>query len=240
MRRAAALGQREQVGDDRNRRRRTASACAAEGALAAVPSVDRHDVVRADVAPEARRRRAPAPDRRRRGSRRRVACICDTCRMVQPRRRAYRKSALAMVRMVRLGMSASCTWRRNAMPASTTSLAAASKPIDVRGRIRLRVAELLRIRQHDAHRLVGLGHPAQDVVARAVENAGHAGQRVARQPLTDAVNERHAAADRCLEPDLRATLARPDGAAPDRAAASSILLAVTTDAPCSSACRNEV
>ena len=55
-----------------------------------------------------------------------------------------------------------------------------------------------------AHRLVAGGHAAQHVVRRAVENAGHARELVAGKAFADAVDQRNAAADRGLEPDLRA------------------------------------
>ena len=77
--------------------------------------------------------------------------------------------------------------------------------IDVGARIGFRVAEALRIGKHDLHRLVRGGHPAEDVVARAVENARDRHQPVTRQAFANAVNQRHPAGDRSLEPQFHAS-----------------------------------
>ena len=76
--------------------------------------------------------------------------------------------------------------------------------IDVGGRVRFRVAQSLRVGQHDVHRLAGRRHPTEDVVARAVENAGHTGERVTGKPFSHAVNQRHAATNRRLEAEPHA------------------------------------
>ena len=134
-------------------------------------------------------------------------------------------------------MSASLHVPPERNPGQHDQLRGGIEPVDVGRRIGLGIAELLRVRQDDVHRLVRVGHAAQDVVARAVQDPGDAGQRVARQPFAHAVNQRHAAADGRLEPDLRAALSPASRSSSGPCAASSILLAVTTDAPCSSARR---
>ena len=76
--------------------------------------------------------------------------------------------------------------------------------VDVGSWIGLGVAQALRVGEDDVHRFAGCGHPTQDVVARAIENARHARERVAGKPFSHAVDERHTTANCGLETDPNA------------------------------------
>ena len=55
------------------------------------------------------------------------------------------------------------------------------------------VTELLRVRQHIGKLTPTLAHHGEDVVARAVENASHAGDAVARKAFTQRLDHRDTA-----------------------------------------------
>ena len=65
--------------------------------------------------------------------------------------------------------------------------------VDVEGRVSLRVAELLRVRQHLVKRLALVLHAREDVVARTVEDAVDLLYLVAGQALTHAADNRDSA-----------------------------------------------
>ena len=79
-------------------------------------------------------------------------------------------------------------------------------PIDVGRRIRLGVAQRLRLFQRIGKRQPGAIHAGEDVVARAVQDAGHAQQPVAGQPFPDSADDRNAAGNRRLEQQLASML----------------------------------
>ena len=78
--------------------------------------------------------------------------------------------------------------------------------VDIRAGVRLRVPESASFVHDGSHLHVAAGHCAQDVIRRAVENAGDAHQPVAGQPLSHAMNQRHAPGDCGLEAELRLVL----------------------------------
>ncbi len=71
--------------------------------------------------------------------------------------------------------------------------------IDVGGRVGLGVAERLRLRQHVRELALLVAHGGQDVVAGAVQDAGHAADAVGGQPLAHGLDDGDAARDRRLE-----------------------------------------
>ena len=75
---------------------------------------------------------------------------------------------------------------------------------DVEGRIRLGVAQPLRLAEAGLERQVLGLHARKDVVAGAVEDAGNALDRIAGQALAQGLDDGNAAADRRLEEQLRA------------------------------------
>ena len=77
-------------------------------------------------------------------------------------------------------------------------------PFDVLRGIRLGETERLRFGQRIAERHAILLHAAQDVVARSVQDPGHARQTVAGQPLLDRTHHRHATRHSRLEPKVPA------------------------------------
>ena len=88
-------------------------------------------------------------------------------------------------------------------PAEHDELGSRIVSIDVRGGIGLRVPKPLRIGEDDIERFVGLEHPAEDVVARAIEDADDAGEIVARESFADPVNQRNAATNGRFESEQR-------------------------------------
>ena len=88
------------------------------------------------------------------------------------------------------------------------SLAAASAAVDVLGRIRLGKAGRLRFGQRLGKRQLRRLHAAQDVRARAVQNAADFDQPIAGQPFLQRAQHRNAAGDRRLEPQLLLRAAR--------------------------------
>src|ERR1700722_13189763 len=69
----------------------------------------------------------------------------------------------------------------------------------VKCRIGLCIAELLGLAEADLERKMFGLHPRQDVIAGAVEDAGNPLNRIASQALTEGLDDRDAAADRCFE-----------------------------------------
>jgi len=78
-------------------------------------------------------------------------------------------------------------------------------PIDIGARICFRIPETLGVGQHRLHRLVRRGHPAEDVVARAVENAGDPDQAISGEAFAHAMYQGHAASNCGLESQLHAS-----------------------------------
>jgi hypothetical protein len=76
--------------------------------------------------------------------------------------------------------------------------------VDVEGRIGLGVAQALRLGQHVGELAPGLAHGGEDEIAGAVKDAVDAQDAVGGQPLTQRADDRDAARDRCLVPQLRA------------------------------------
>src|SRR5262249_36602312 len=77
-------------------------------------------------------------------------------------------------------------------------------PLDVEGRIGLRIAESLRLAQAILERDALLLHARGVVIAGAVEDAVDAGERIAVEPLAQRLHDRDAAGDRRLEIERRA------------------------------------
>ncbi len=75
---------------------------------------------------------------------------------------------------------------------------------DVESRVGFGVAKPLRFGEADGERKLFLFHARQDVIAGAVEDAGDAPHRIARQTFAKRLDDRHAAADGGLEGERRA------------------------------------
>ena len=75
-------------------------------------------------------------------------------------------------------------------------------PLDIRLRIPLRIAEALRIREHIAELRALAVHPRQDIVGRAVQNAGDLGDHLSLVARTEGSNHRDTAADRRLKEEV--------------------------------------
>ena len=80
--------------------------------------------------------------------------------------------------------------------------------VDVEGRVRLGVAELLGVGEDFVERLALVLHAREDVVARAVEDAVDLENLVAGEPLAEAADDRDAAAHGRAEVDVHAVLPR--------------------------------
>ena len=80
--------------------------------------------------------------------------------------------------------------------------------VDVEGRVRLGVAELLGVGEDLVERLALVLHAREDVVARAVEDAVDLEDLVAGEPLAEAADDRDAAAHGRAEVDVHAVLLR--------------------------------
>jgi hypothetical protein len=108
---------------------------------------------------------------------------------------------------------------------------------DVGGRVGLGVAERLRLGEHVGVGGALLGHPGEDVVGGAVEDADHPRDPVAGERLLQRLDDRDRAGDRGLvgEVDAGGVGAAAYSSGPSWATSS--LLAVTTGLPSSSARR---
>ena len=80
--------------------------------------------------------------------------------------------------------------------------------VDIGRRIRLGVTERLRLFQRIGKREPRAVHAGEDVVAGAVQDAGHAQQPIAGEPFPDGANDRNAAGHRRLEQQLALMLPR--------------------------------
>ena len=111
-----------------------------------------------------------------------LICARETCRIVQFSSFAYEKSTASTVadRLRRHRIRIKLRMHRN--PRQDAQLRPRVEPIDIRRRIRLRIAKLLRIGQHRSVIRARL-HAAQDVVARPVHDAAQPRHLVAAKPL---------------------------------------------------------
>ena len=77
-------------------------------------------------------------------------------------------------------------------------------PIDIKRRLGLGIAKLLRVRQHIGERLAGALHAGQDVIAGAVEDPRNTVDAIGCKPFTQCLDGRDAAGDGGLEhePDI--------------------------------------
>ena len=82
-------------------------------------------------------------------------------------------------------------------------------PVDVKARIGLGIAELLRLGQHLGEFAAALAHRRQDVVRGAVQDAVDAFEPVAGEPLAQRLDDRDAAGDRGFEGRAPRPLPRP-------------------------------
>ena len=73
------------------------------------------------------------------------------------------------------------------------------EPVDVRGRVGLRVAEALRLGERLVEPPAALRHLGEDVVRRAVHDAEHPGDPIARERFAQRTDQGDAAGDRGLE-----------------------------------------
>ena len=71
--------------------------------------------------------------------------------------------------------------------------------LDVEGGIRLRVPEVLRLREHVGKRATLVAHLGQDEIAGAVDDSGDPLDAIAGQTLTDRLDDRNAAGHRRFE-----------------------------------------
>ena len=110
-------------------------------------------------------------------------------------------------RDVRDALAVDVTGRRrapNAIDAMIAALAAASKPLDVGGRVGLGEAEALCLVERVGERGTGVGHAGEDVVGGAVHDAHHPPDAVAGQRFAQRPDQRDPTAHRCLEEDVDA------------------------------------
>ena len=155
-------------------------------------------------------------------------------RIVQPSSRAYSKSTGSIGRIDRVGDVGDAHRTPQADGRDDRQLRRRVGAVDVFGRIGFRIAGLLRLGQRVGERDRLRLHAAQDVVARAVQDAAHLDEPIARQPFLQRAQHGNAAGDRRLEPHFESRArARSSSSVPW--CAISCLFAVTTDLPAASA-----
>ena len=128
--------------------------------------------------------------------------------MVQSSFLAYVKSTRSIDEIDRHGMCSRIDLTTQANRNQNGDFRARVVAVDVGRRIRLGISELLRLFQRIGKRQPRAVHAGEDVVARAVQDAGHAQQPIAGEPFPDGANDRNAAGHRRLEQQLAPMLAR--------------------------------
>ena len=116
-----------------------------------------------------------------------------TCRIVQPICSAYRKSTASMVSIRRDGIALAGMCARSAMCARIASFACASNPsmsCDGSASASPSACASASASQNGSRSTL---HPAEDVIAGAVQDPRNPRQAVAGQPVLDRADHRHAA-----------------------------------------------
>ena len=141
----------------------------------------------------------------------------EICRMVQSSFRAYVKSTRSIDEIDRHGMCFRIDLAAQPDRDQNGDLRARVVAVDVGRRIRLGISERLRLFQRVGKRKPRAVHAREDVVAGAVQDAGHAQQPIAGEPFSHGANDRNAAGHRRLEQQLALLLDAPAPAARRRA-----------------------